>query len=91
MLHVKTKKMKTSEIMKRTIIFLFAQLNKTERKKVIDALASDYKLTKADAGRLLSPMPIKELAAIGLISGMTKAHLIDAIASSAKLTKADAG
>ncbi len=91
LLNVKTDKMKTSEVMMRTIIFLLAQLNKTEKKKLIDAISACSKLTKADAGRLLSPMPIKELTGIGLISGMTKAQLIDAIASSAKLTKADAG
>lgn len=83
--------MKTNEIMKRTIVFLFAQLGKTDKKQVIDALNSGAKLTKADAGRLLSPMPIKELAGIGLISGIAKAELIDAIKESAKLTKADAG
>jgi 3-keto-L-gulonate-6-phosphate decarboxylase len=83
--------MKTNEIMKRTIVFLFAQLSKTDKKQVIDALNSGAKLTKADAGRLLSSMPIKELAGIGLISGMAKAELIDAIKESAKLTKADAG
>ncbi len=91
MLNEKIKKMKTREIMKRTIIFLFAQLNKSEKKELIDAISAGAKLTKADAGRLLSPIPIKELTGIGLISGMTKAQLIDAIASSAKLTKADAG
>jgi hypothetical protein len=83
--------MKTNEIMKRTILFLFAQLNKTDKKQLIDALASGATLTKADAGRLLNPIPIKELAGIGLISGMNKKELIDAIASGSKLTKADAG
>lgn len=73
------------------MLFLFAQLNKTDKKQLIDALASGAKLTKADAGKLLSPIPIREITGIGLISGMTKAQLIDAIASSAKLTKADAG
>lgn len=91
MLNEKVKNMKTSEVMIRTIIFLFAQLNKTEKKKLIDAIAAGAKLTKADAGKLLSPIPIKELTGIGLISGISKAQLIDAIASSAKLTKADAG
>lgn len=83
--------MKQSEIFKRTIIFLFAQLSANDQAKTIDAIKESAKLTKADAGRLLSPIPTAELAGIGLISGMTKAKLIDAIASSAKLTKADAG
>jgi hypothetical protein len=83
--------MKQSEIFKRTIIFLFAQLSEKDQTKTIDAIKESAKLTKADAGRLMSPMPITELTGIGLISGMTKAQLIDAIASSAKLTKADAG
>jgi hypothetical protein len=83
--------MKQSEIFKRTIIFLFAQLDAKDQAKTIDAIKESAKLTKADAGRLMSPMPIPVLAGIGLISGMTKAKLIDAIASSAKLTKADAG
>lgn len=83
--------MKKSEIFKRTIVFLFAQLNEKEKAKTIDAIKESAKLTKADAGRLMSPIPIEELVGIGLISGMTKAKLIDAIASSAKLTKADAG
>mgnify|MGYP000078052242 CR=1 FL=1 len=91
MLNEKISKMKTNEVMKRTILFLFAQLNKTDKKQLIDALAAGSKLTKADAGKLLNPMPIKELIGIGLISGIAKAQLIDAIASSAKLTKADAG
>jgi hypothetical protein len=91
LLNEKIEKMKTSEIMKRTIIFLFAQLSKTDKKQLIDAIFAGSKLTKADAERLLSPIPTKELVGIGLISGMTKAQLIDAIASSAKLTKADAG
>ena len=80
MLNEKIKNMKTSEIMKRTIIFLFAQLNKSEKKQLIDAISAGSKLTKADAGRLISLIPIKELVGIGLISGMTKAQLIDAIA-----------
>ncbi len=83
--------MKQSEIFKRTIIFLFAQLSDKDQAKTIDAIKESAKLTKADAGRLMSPMPISVLTGIGLISGMTKAKLIDAIASSAKLTKADAG
>ena len=80
LLNEKIKNMKTSEIMKRTIIFLFAQLNKSEKKQLIDAISAGSKLTKADAGRLISLIPIKELVGIGLISGMTKAQLIDAIA-----------
>jgi len=36
-------------------------------------------------------IPVKHLAGLGLISGMTKKELIDAIAASSKLTKADAG
>ena len=83
--------MKNSEIIKRTIIFLFAQLEKPEKVVLIDAIASGAKLTKADAGRLLSQIPIKELAGIGLISGMTKKELIDSIAAGSKLTKADGG
>jgi hypothetical protein len=83
--------MKQSEIFKRTIIFLFAQLDAKDQAKTIDAIKESAKLTKADAGRLMSPMPITVLAGIGLLSGMTKKQLIDAIASSAKLTKADAG
>ncbi len=83
--------MKKSEIFKRTIIFLFAQLNAKDQAKTIDAIKESAKLTKADAGRLMSPIPTAVLTGIGLISGMTKAKLIDAIASSAKLTKADAG
>jgi hypothetical protein len=83
--------MKKNEIFKRTIIFLFAQMSDKDQAKVIDAIKESAKLTKADAGRLLSSIPISELMGIGLISGMTKAKLIDAIASSAKLTKADAG
>jgi len=58
---------------------------------LIDSIAAGSKLTKADAGRLLSLIPIKELTGIGLISGMNKKELIDAIASHSKLTKADAG
>ncbi len=91
MLNEKINKMKTSEIMKRTIIFLFAQLSKSDKKQLIDAISAGAKLTKADAGKLLSPIPIKDLTGIGLISRMSKAQLIDAITSSAKLTKADAG
>ncbi|MFZ1516084.1 MAG: hypothetical protein WAT21_11830 [Saprospiraceae bacterium] len=83
--------MKKSEVFKRTIIFLYAQLNERNQERLIDAIKESAKLTKADAGRLLSPIPIPELTGIGLITGMTKAKLIDAIASSAKLTKADAG
>lgn len=83
--------MKKSEVFKRTIIFLFAQLDKADQTKTIDAIKESAKLTKADAGRLLSPIPIPELTGIGLISGMSKAELIDAIKESAKLTKADAG
>jgi hypothetical protein len=83
--------MKKSEVFKRTIIFLFAQLSAKDQVKTIDAIKESAKLTKADAGRLLSPISTAELGGIGLISGMTKAQLIDAIASSAKLTKADAG
>ena len=44
--------MKTSEIMIRTIIFHLAQLNKTEKKKLIDAISAGSKLTKADAGQI---------------------------------------
>ena len=83
--------MKKSEVFKRTIIFLYAQLNERNQERLIDAIKESANLTKADAGRLLSPIPIPELTAIGLITGMTKAKLIHAIASSAKLTKADAG
>lgn len=49
------------------------------KEKVIDAVASGAKLTKADAGRLIQ----------GAVTASKE--LIDAIASSAKLTKADAG
>ena len=88
---IKTKKMKTNEIIKRTIIFLFHQLEPKEKTVLIDAIAAGAKLTKADAGRLLSPIPIKELVGIGIISGMEKKALIDAIVSHSKLTKADVG
>jgi nucleoid DNA-binding protein len=44
--------MKKSEVFKRTIIFLFAQLSKTQKKEIIDAISLGAKLTKADAGRL---------------------------------------
>lgn len=83
--------MKKNEVIKRTIVFLFAQLSKAEKTQLIDAIAEGSKLTKADAGRILAPIPEAELTGIGLISGMNKLKLIDAIAASAKLSKADAG
>lgn len=83
--------MRKNEVIKRTIVFLFAQLSKTEKKQLIDAIAEGSKLTKADAGRILAPIPEADLTGIGLISGINKVKLIDAIAASAKLSKADAG
>ena len=83
--------MKKTEIIIRAILFLSAQLNRREKSDLFDTLAKSTKLTHAEAGRLLSAIPLSELAGIGLIAGMNKTKLIDAIASGSKLTKADAG
>lgn len=83
--------MKKTEIIIRAILFLSAQLNRKEKSELVESLAKSAKLSPAEAGRLLSTMPLTELAGLGLISGMSKTKLIDAISSGAKLTKADAG
>lgn len=83
--------MRKNEVIKRTIVFLFAQLSKAEKKQLIDAIAEGAKLTKADAGKILALIPEADLTGIGLITGMNKVKLIDSIAASAKLSKADAG
>ncbi len=91
MLNEKTEIMERSEIIKTVMFFLGTQLDPKDKKAVIDSVASGAKISKADAGRMLAPLTISELAGVGLIAGMTKKELIDAIAESAKLTKADAG
>src|SRR5687767_2291559 len=78
--------MKATDREKRILFLLVQGMTKAE---LIDAIASGSKLTKADAGRMMTSMPPKEFSEF--LCGEDKTALIDAIASSAKLTKADAG
>lgn len=80
--------MKTTEIKKQIALMLTRKMSKKDRENLIKAIASQSKLTKADAGRMFAmPITIQILIAI---FGMSKKELIDSIAAGSKLTKADA-
>jgi nucleoid DNA-binding protein len=78
--------MRMTDREKRILYLLVQGMTKAE---LIDAIASSSKLTKADAGRMMGSMPLKEFEEFLL--GKEKAVIIDAISAGAKLTKADAG
>lgn len=78
--------MKLTDKEKKILFLLVQGMTKAE---LIDAIASGSKLTKADAGRMMAAMTIKEFDEF--LIGNDRADIIDAIASHSKLTKADAG
>lgn len=89
--------MKTKD-KEKEILFLFVQ--GISKKELIDAISMGAKLTKADAGKIITVLPkvvinqviyIDAKIAHGKLTKADKVALIDAIAASAKLTKADAG
>lgn len=61
--------MRKSELIKKMIIFLFAQLSKKDKIELIDAIAAGAKLTKADAGRIKAVVYKPMLAKLKVVFG----------------------